>query len=63
MLEFGLGEVGEIVLIDEGFPYDVSHPFHMHGNDFYVVAMQRRVETPENIGAKAGQGGKSMMKV
>ncbi len=43
-------------LIDEGFPYDVSHPFHLHGNDFYVVAMERHVRNPDNIGAKGGEG-------
>ncbi len=56
MLEIALNDTVEIVLIDEGFPYDVSHPFHMHGNDFYVVAMERHVKDPGNIGAKGAEG-------
>jgi len=51
-LEVDLGDVVELVLIDEGLPYDVSHPFHMHGHAFFVVAMQRRAGQPNNFGAK-----------
>ena len=40
----------EIFLIDEGFAYDVSHPFHLHGQSFYVVAMERHAKNPSNIG-------------
>lgn len=24
-----------------GVPYDANHPFHLHGHDFRVVAMER----------------------
>lgn len=28
-------------MIDEGLAYDANHPFHMHGYNFRVVAMQK----------------------
>ena len=36
VLEVNLGDLVELVLIDEGYAYDVSHPFHLHGHSFYV---------------------------
>lgn len=36
-----LGEVIELVLVDEGFGSDQSHPMHIHGHAFRVVAQQR----------------------
>ena len=41
----------ELVLIDEGYAYDVSHPFHLHGHSFYVVSMERHAGAPDHIGA------------
>ena len=38
-------------MIDEGYAYDVSHPFHIHGHSFYVVASERHGGAPEHIGA------------
>ena len=32
VLEVELGDLVEFVLIDEGYAYDVSHPFHLHGH-------------------------------
>lgn len=29
------------MVIDEGLAYDANHPFHMHGYNFRVVAMQK----------------------
>ena len=34
MLEVELGDLVEFVLIDEGYAYDVSHPFHLHGHRY-----------------------------
>lgn len=31
----------ELVLIDKGVMFDANHPFHLHGNAFRVVAMER----------------------
>jgi FtsP/CotA-like multicopper oxidase with cupredoxin domain len=56
VLQVNLGDVVEIVLIDEGYAYDVSHPFHLHGYSFYVVAMERHGATPSHIGASPGPG-------
>ncbi|KAJ8030200.1 Laccase-2 [Holothuria leucospilota] len=36
-----LGEVVELVVVDEGFTFDSSHPMHLHGFSFRVVAMQK----------------------
>ena len=51
ILEVNLGDLVELVLIDEGYAYDVSHPFHLHGHSFYVVAMERHAGAPDHIGA------------
>ncbi|XP_068204136.1 uncharacterized protein [Palaemon carinicauda] len=39
VLEVGLGETVEFILIDEGNIGDENHPFHLHGYSFGVVAM------------------------
>lgn len=36
-----LNSVVELVLIDKGVMFDANHPFHLHGNSFRVVAMER----------------------
>ncbi|XP_061163506.1 uncharacterized protein LOC133172595 isoform X2 [Saccostrea echinata] len=36
-----LGEVVEMVLVDEGKHMDNNHPMHMHGYNFRVVAMEK----------------------
>ena len=36
MLELTLGEEVDLFLIDEGLPWDVTHPFHLHGFHFKV---------------------------
>ncbi|XP_076296818.1 uncharacterized protein LOC143217023 [Lasioglossum baleicum] len=41
VLRVKLGSVVEVVLVDEGFAYDANHPFHLHGYQFRVVAMER----------------------
>ena len=51
VLEVNLGDLVELVMIDEGYAYDVSHPFHIHGHSFYVVASERHGGAPEHIGA------------
>lgn len=40
-MEVALGETVELVLVDEGMVGDLNHPFHLHGNNFHVVAMDR----------------------
>ena len=55
MLKVNLGDVVELVLIDEGYAYDVMHPFHLHGHSFYVVAMERHAEIPDHIGPAPGK--------
>jgi len=44
------GDIVEIFLIDQGFAYDVSHPFHLHGHSFYVIAMERHGQNNSHIG-------------
>ena len=42
--------------IDEGLAFDVSHPFHMHGTSFYVVAMERHAVNSTHTGPAAFPG-------
>ena len=37
LYELQLGEEIDLFLIDEGLPWDVSHPFHLHGFHFKVI--------------------------
>ncbi|CAK9821202.1 LCC4 [Anthophora plagiata] len=41
VLQVKLDSVVEMILIDEGFAYDANHPFHLHGYQFRVIAMER----------------------
>ncbi|XP_033324267.2 uncharacterized protein LOC117219317 [Megalopta genalis] len=41
VLRVKLGTVVEVILVDEGFAYDANHPFHLHGYQFRVIAMER----------------------
>lgn len=41
VLRVNLDSVVEIILVDEGFAYDANHPFHLHGYQFRVIAMER----------------------
>lgn len=41
VLQVPLNSTVEVVLVDEGYKYDANHPFHLHGHDFRVVAMER----------------------
>ncbi|KYQ58207.1 Laccase-4, partial [Trachymyrmex zeteki] len=41
VLQVKNNSVVELVLVDEGVPYDANHPFHLHGYQFRVVAMER----------------------
>ncbi|XP_048752208.2 uncharacterized protein LOC125663848 isoform X2 [Ostrea edulis] len=40
-IKIKLGEVVEMVLVDEGKHMDNNHPMHMHGYNFRVVAMEK----------------------
>ncbi|XP_013415315.1 laccase-4-like [Lingula anatina] len=41
MLEVKLGQVVEIVMVDEGFAFNANHPMHLHGFAFRVVALRK----------------------
>nr|KAF7421813.1 hypothetical protein H0235_009649 [Vespula pensylvanica] len=41
VLQVKLNSVVEVILIDEGITYEANHPFHIHGYQFRVVAMER----------------------
>ena len=34
-------QVVEFVLVDEGVTFDASHPMHLHGHSFRVVALEK----------------------
>ncbi|XP_072013206.1 uncharacterized protein [Amphiura filiformis] len=36
-----LGQVVELVVVDEGVTFDASHPMHLHGQYFRVVALEK----------------------
>jgi FtsP/CotA-like multicopper oxidase with cupredoxin domain len=57
-----LGDIVEIFLIDEGRDYDVSHPMHLHGHSFYVVAMERHGQNNSNVALASGTEGKIILK-
>jgi len=44
-----IGDVVDLFLIDEGLPWDVNHPWHLHGMHFQVLAMERFAEKPDHI--------------
>ena len=49
----------ELVLVDEGKPFEGSHPMHMHGYTFQVVAMGKLGQsTTVNEVMKLDQAGK-----
>ncbi|XP_002067090.2 L-ascorbate oxidase [Drosophila willistoni] len=41
VLQVPLGAVVELIIVDEGFTYYANHPFHLHGNAFRVVGLER----------------------
>ncbi|TMW44293.1 hypothetical protein DOY81_010627 [Sarcophaga bullata] len=41
VLQVPLNAIVEFIIIDEGFTYDANHPFHLHGNAFRVVGLER----------------------
>ncbi|XP_038050215.1 laccase-5-like [Patiria miniata] len=40
-IEAKLGQVVELVMVDEGVIFDASHPMHIHGHSFRVVALEK----------------------
>ena len=44
-----LNDVVELILIDEGFGFDIEHPIHIHGYSPYLVAYERHAKKPEAI--------------
>ncbi|XP_023339876.1 uncharacterized protein LOC111710084 [Eurytemora carolleeae] len=47
--KFKVGDIVDMFLIDEGLPWDVSHPFHLHGLHFQVLSMERFAAEPDHI--------------
>lgn len=41
VLQVPLNSVVEMILIDEGVTYEANHMFHLHGNYFHVIGMDR----------------------
>lgn len=41
VLQVPLNSLVEMILIDEGVVYEANHMFHLHGNYFHVVGMDR----------------------
>lgn len=41
VLQVPLNAIVEMVLVDEGIAYDANHPFHLHGNAFRVIGLDR----------------------
>ncbi|XP_001357249.3 laccase-2 [Drosophila pseudoobscura] len=41
VLQVPLNAVVELIIVDEGFQYYANHPFHLHGNAFRVLALER----------------------
>ncbi|KAM7348084.1 multicopper oxidase 1 [Cochliomyia hominivorax] len=41
VLQVPLNSIVELIIIDEGFTFDANHPFHLHGNAFRVVGLER----------------------
>lgn len=41
VLQVPLNSVVELIVVDEGFTFDANHPFHLHGNSFRVVGLER----------------------
>ncbi|XP_052228206.1 uncharacterized protein LOC127842632 [Dreissena polymorpha] len=40
-IQVDLGDTVELVVIDEGVPFNANHPMHLHGHAFHVVGMDR----------------------
>ena len=40
-LQVALNDDVELVMIDEGVTFNSSHPFHLHGYSFHVVALDK----------------------
>jgi len=40
-----LGDVVEMLVVDEGHPWNAGHPMHLHGHGFRVVAMDKLNDT------------------
>ncbi|XP_002057875.2 uncharacterized protein Mco1 [Drosophila virilis] len=41
VLQVPLNAVVELIIVDEGFTFYANHPFHLHGNAFRVVGLER----------------------
>ncbi|WAQ99184.1 LAC1-like protein [Mya arenaria] len=57
-LQVALGDVVELVVIDEGVTFNANHPMHLHGHAFHVLGMDRLNESTslEEIQKLDGQG-------
>ncbi|XP_030377482.1 iron multicopper oxidase fer1 [Scaptodrosophila lebanonensis] len=41
VLQVPLNAIVEFIIVDEGFTFYANHPFHLHGNAFRVVGLER----------------------
>ncbi|XP_017843672.2 uncharacterized protein LOC108600530 isoform X2 [Drosophila busckii] len=41
VLQVPLNAVVEFIIVDEGFTFYANHPFHLHGNAFRVIGLER----------------------
>ncbi|EDW12406.2 uncharacterized protein Dmoj_GI17664 [Drosophila mojavensis] len=41
VLQVPLNAVVELIIVDEGFTFYANHPFHLHGNAFRVIGLER----------------------
>ncbi|XP_034099549.2 uncharacterized protein LOC117564761 [Drosophila albomicans] len=41
VLQVPLKAVVELIIVDEGFTFYANHPFHLHGNAFRVIGLER----------------------
>ncbi|XP_038051142.1 laccase-1-like [Patiria miniata] len=41
VIEVEFGKTIELVLVDEGKPFEGTHPMHLHGYNFHVVSMEK----------------------
>ncbi|XP_055883560.1 uncharacterized protein LOC129925978 [Biomphalaria glabrata] len=58
LYQVDLNDIVELVVIDEGLPYDANHPMHLHGYSFRVIGIDRinSTTTLEEVKAMDSRG-------
>ncbi|KAL8596343.1 hypothetical protein ACOMHN_067034 [Nucella lapillus] len=54
-LKVALGDVVEIIIVDEGVTFNANHPMHMHGYKYRVIGMDKVTLYPEKLSPRRGQ--------